>query len=78
MNTERLLKIKSQIDNAKSEQSEVAGQIKSTDDQIERRFDVKGLKKAKKKLNEIGDNLDNKETEFKKESQELEDAYEWD
>lgn len=78
MSTERLLEIKSQIDNAKSKFSENTGQIKSIDDQMEQKFDVKTLPTAEKKLKEIGTELDSEEVEFKKGNEKLENAYNWD
>ncbi len=77
MSTERLLEIKSQIDDAKSEQSKVAGQIIGVEDQMMNKFEVKTTSAAKKELETIGNNLDNKETEFKREMDNLENAYPW-
>jgi uncharacterized coiled-coil DUF342 family protein len=77
MSTERLLEIKKQIDEAKSKQSEIIGQIKSVTDQMDQKFEVKTLAKANEKLKEIGNELDSQETEFKKGMEELEGAYEW-
>ncbi len=78
MSTERLLEIKNQIDNAKSKQSEVKGQIKSTNDQMEQRFKVKTLSAAEKELDKIGKELDEKESELKEGQEKLEGAYDWD
>lgn len=77
MSTERLLEIKSQIDEAKSKQSEVTGQMKSVDDQMKQRFNVETLPAAEKELDGIGKELDEQETEFKKGQEELENAYDW-
>ena len=77
MSTERLLEIKKQIDEAKSKQSEIIGQIKSVTDQMNQKFEVKTLAKANEKLKEIGNELDSQETEFKKGMEELERSYEW-
>jgi len=77
MSTERLLEIKKQIDEAKSKQSEIIGQIKSVTDQMDQKFEVKTLAKANEKLKEIGNELDSQETEFKKGMEELEKAYSW-
>lgn len=78
MSIERLMKIKSQIDEAKGELSQNSGQIKSETDRMEQRFSVKTLKDAEKKLKEIGNDLDKKEAEFKKGMLEIEESYEWD
>ena len=77
MSTKRLLEIKNQIDEAKSKQSEITGQIKSTTDQMEQKFDVKTLPQAEKKLKEIGTELDAKESEFKEGLEKLESNYSW-
>ena len=77
MSTERLMKIKSQIDEAKNELSEVSGRIKSETDRMEQQFGVRKTKDAEKKLKETGDNLDKKEAEFKKGMTEIEESYEW-
>ena len=77
MSTERLLEIKKQIDEAKSKQSEIIGQIKSVTDQMDQKFEVKTLAKANEKLKEIGNELDRQETEFKKGMEELENSYSW-
>jgi len=78
MSTKRLMEIKGQIDEAKNKLSEVSGQIKSETDRIEQRFDVGTLKDAEKKLKEIGSDLDEKETGFKKGFEKLENSYNWD
>lgn len=78
MSTERLMKIKSQIDEAKNELSEVSGRIKSETDRMEQQFGVRKTKDAEKKLKETGDDLDKKEVEFKKGMVEIEESYEWD
>ena len=78
MSTKRLMEIKGQIDEAKNKLSEVSGQIKSETDRMEQRFDVRTLKNAEKKLKEIGNDLDEKETEFKKGFEKLEESYKWD
>ena len=76
--TDRLLKIKEQIDNAKNKRSEVVGQIKSIDEQILQGFEAANLKEAEGKLKEIGAELDGQEAEFEKGMEELEKAYQWD
>ena len=76
--TKRLMKIKSQIDEAKNKLSENSGQIKSETDRIEQQFGIRKTKDAEKKLNEIGNDLDKKEEEFKKGMSEIEESHQWD
>lgn len=78
MSRERLLEIKSQIDAAKTSQAEVAGQIKSETDRMEQRFGVKTVSDAKRRLEKIGVELDNKESKFSKGMEKLESAHDWD
>ena len=77
MSTEKLLNIKSQIEKAKTKQSEIKGQISGIESQMLSKFQVKGLKEAEKKLNTMGTELDKKEKEFSDNMQELENAYDW-
>lgn len=77
MSTERLLKIKSQIDEAIPEQAEVAGQIKAVTSQVEQKFKIKTLPEMKKELEEIGKKIDGQESSFKEDMEELENAYPW-
>ena len=77
MTTERLLQIKKQIDDAKSKQSEITGQIKSVTDQMFQKFAVKTLQEAEKKLKTMGDELDKNEAEFTTGLKKLEESYSW-
>lgn len=77
MSTEKLLKIKSQIDEAKTKQSEIKGQISGVEQQMLSKFDVKELKAAEKKLKEMGIKLDKKEKEFEVGMADLEAAHNW-
>jgi len=77
MSTERLLKIKEQIEDAKIKQSEITGQIKSIQEQMKQKFEVDNLEEAEKKLKEIGKELDKQEAEFATGMEELEKAYSW-
>ena len=77
MSTERLLKIKEQIDDAGIKQAEVTGEIKSVTSQMDQKFSDKNLSEAEKELKKIGDNLDKSETEFKSGMETLENAYPW-
>ena len=75
--TEELLNIKKQIDEAIPEQSEIKGKIKSEEERVEKQFGVKTISGMEDKLKEIGEKIDDEETEFKNGMQELKDAYSW-
>jgi len=77
MSTERLLEIKNQIDEAKSKQSEITGQIKSIKEQMKQKFKISDLNEAEKLLEEIGKELDEQETKFEEGMKDLESAYDW-
>jgi|GEM_PF-7029618 len=77
MSTERLMKIKSQIDEAKIKQSEITGQIKSVMAQMKQKFEILTLADAEVKLKEIGKELDKQEAEFATGMETLEEAYDW-
>ena len=77
MSTKRLLEIKKQIDEAIPKQAEIAGQIKGVEEQMEQRFSVKPSE-AEKKLDGIGQKIDDHEAEFKEGMETLEGAYGWD
>jgi uncharacterized protein (DUF3084 family) len=64
MSTEKLLKIKEQIDNAKTEKAKISGQISGVEQQMQSKFNIKGVKAAEKKLAAMGSELDSKEKEF--------------
>jgi len=70
MSTEKLLKIKSQIDQAKSKQSEIRGKRTSTEEQMQAKFKIKTIVAAEKDLKE-------RATELEKGNSEIEAAYEW-
>lgn len=77
MSTKRLLEIKNQIDEAKSKQSEITGQIKSIKEQMKQKFKISDLNEAEKLLEEIGKELDEQETKFEEGMKDLESAYDW-
>jgi len=77
MSTKRLLEIKNQIDEAKSKQSEITGQIKSIKEQMKQKFKISDLNEAEKLLEKMGIELDAQETEFEKGMEKLEEAYNW-
>lgn len=64
MSTEKLLKMKRQVEEAKNKQAEISGQIKSVTNQMIQQFGAKDLSMAEEKLEEIGKNLDEKEKEY--------------
>ena len=78
MTTQRLLQIKEKIDNAKTQQAEITGQIRSTEEQMFAKFKVKTTEDASKELKKRAEGLDQMEKEFEVGEQELEDAYPWD
>lgn len=77
MSTEKLLFIKSKIDNAKTEKAKISGQISGVEQQMQSKFNIKGVKAAEKKLAAMGSELDSKEKEFDNGMAELEKSYDW-
>lgn len=77
MSTEKLLKIKGQIDNAKTEKAKISGQISGVEQQMQSKFNIKGVKAAEKKLAAMGSELDSKEAKFDEGMSELEKSYDW-
>lgn len=78
MTTQRLLQIKEKIDNAKTQQAEVKGQIHSVEEQMSTKFKVKTAEDANKELKKRTGELDQMEKGFEAGEQKLEDAYSWD
>lgn len=64
MSTEKLIKIKGKIEEAKVGQAKIDGQISGVEQQMQSKFGVKDIKKAEKKLAAMGTELDSKEKEF--------------
>ena len=77
MTTQRLLQIKEKIDNAKTQQAEITGQIRSTEEQMFAKFKVKTAEDASKELKKRAEDLDQMEKEFEMGEAELERAYSW-
>ena len=77
MTTQRLLQIKEKIDNAKTQQAEVKGQIHSVEEQMSTKFKVKTVDAASKELKKRAGELDQMEKEFETGEVELEKAYSW-
>jgi len=72
-----LLEIKSQISDAKTQQSEVKGQITGVEDQAQSKFKVDDLPAAEKKLKKMGEDLDTMEVKFTGGMERLEESHEW-
>jgi len=77
LTTQRLLEIKEKIDNAKTQQAEVKGQIHSVEEQMSAKFKVKTAEDASKELKKRTDELDQMEKGFEAGEEELENAYAW-
>jgi len=77
LTTQRLLEIKEKIDNAKTQQAEVKGQIRSIEEQISAKFKVKTAEDANKELKKRAEELDQMEKSFEAGEEELEKAYSW-
>ena len=71
MTTQKLLQIKEKIDNAKTQQAEVKGQIRSIEDQIFTKFKVKAIDAVNEQLKERAEELDKMERDFKIGEEEL-------
>ena len=74
--TEKLMKIKSQIDEAKSKQSEIKGQKNSIEAQIKSKYNIK-INDIDSELDKMADSLDDKELIFQKGMDDLESGYDW-
>ena len=77
MTTQRLLEIKEKIDNAKTLQAEVKGQIRSVEDQMFTKFEVKTEGAANEQLTKRASELDKMEKEFEIGEGEIEEGYNW-
>jgi len=77
MSTQRLLKIKEQIENAKTQGAEVKGKIESVEDQMAAKFKVKTADAADKELKKRSSELDKMEKDFSAGEEALEEAYVW-
>jgi len=75
MTTQRLLEIKEKIDNAKTQQAEVKGQIRSVEDQMFTKFEVKTEGAANEQLTKRASELDKMEKEFEIGEGEIEDKF---
>lgn len=77
MSTENLQKIKSQIEKAKTEQSEIQGKRSSTIETMKDKFGVDTIEAAEKELSKRGTELDKMENDFNSGYKELEESYDW-
>jgi len=77
MTTEKLTKIKNQIEKAKREQSEIQGKRSSTTESMKNKFGVENISDADEELSKRGKELDTMENEFEKGEKELEKSYDW-
>lgn len=77
MTTEKLNKIKNQIEKAKRDQSEIQGKRSTIVESMKNKFSVDSIVDAEKELKKRGDELDSMENTFEKGEKELEQAYSW-
>jgi chromosome segregation ATPase len=77
MKAQRLMQIKSQIEDAKTRQAEIKGQISGIIEQMKAKFKVADLPEAEKRLESMGADLDEKERQFQEGMSQLEEAYDW-
>ena len=74
--TEKLLNIKKQIDEAKNKQAEIKGKKEAIEKQIKDKFNIE-ITEVQKTLDDMANELDEMEENFKDGLEKLEDAYEW-
>lgn len=77
MTTEKLTKIKAQIEKAKRDQSEISGKRSSTVETMKSKFGVDNISDAEAELKKRGEELDTMESEFDKGEKELISSYDW-
>lgn len=77
MSLDRLLLIKKQIEEAKSQQASLQGQMLAIQNQWKKDFGFTDLDAAEKELQKISVELDKQVAEFDKGMKELEAAYDW-
>jgi len=75
MSTEKLLKIKEQIDAAKNKKIEINTKRTSTIEQMKAKFGVDNIEDADKELKKRGEELDKIETEFNEGLTQLEASF---
>ena len=76
--SEKLLNMKKKIGKAKADVSRLEGSRDQLYKTLEKDFECKTLKEAEKKVKEIGNELDKKETSLEKGIAGLENQYDWD
>lgn len=77
MNEEDLLNLKKEIESAKTEVNQLEGEKKGLEKQLLEEWKCKSLKEAKKKLQDLKDQIIDKETKIKEGTAELEEKYEF-
>lgn len=75
---DKLMKIKNEIDEAKTEDSEIKGQLISIDEQLSKEFDIDSIEDAEALVEKKDSAIDAMEEKFDDGLEKLEDAYEWD
>jgi len=78
METERLLDIKSQIEDAKSQQASINGELKQLKAQMKEKFNVGDLDAANKLLSKMSKGIEKMESKLEEATDELEEKYDWD
>lgn len=73
-NIEKLMKIKSKIEEAKAKQSEIKGKKSSIESQIKKKFNIR-IKDIDAELDKMAEDLDVKELDFQKGMDELESEF---
>jgi len=76
-NSEKLLKMKTKIDEAKNELSKLEGKQEQLIDSLNKDFDCKTIEDAEQKLRKTEIELDKKEKELNNGLLELEKKYNW-
>lgn len=77
MTTEKLNKIKTQIEKSKRDQSEIQGKRSSTVETMKSKFGIDNITDAEVELKKRGEELDTMENEFDKGEKDLLNAYPW-
>ena len=75
---QKLLKMKEQLEEAKSDTDKAKGRLDAAMDRLEKEFAHTTLKKANKELGTMGTSIIKLQDEVREGVEELEDNYEWD
>ena len=76
-NSEKLLKMKEQVESAQRKVAELDGQLKSLNKRLKEEFECEDLESADKKLAEMDKDLVAKEKQLASGIHQLEEEYEW-